>query len=333
MKVVVCGIMTEDFDYDDLDDLLDEDPSKLEDMQAKTTQSRGTTEADGMKKPADPVMDKDDPAVKEMIEDLQQEFQNLMKQNGDGANVNIEDKEAAENFKKLLDILEEVGQVPKETTTQQLESLNTQTTSKGEKAGKGGFKDVISSTLDRLKENANKVDTQLEEEKKQSINGSGNPDEVLSKLLNDLVSDSGDVPADGEMDNAILGILNKMSSKEVLYQPMKDMQIEFSKWLEDNKDHPSHKDNMDTYKRQFELVNKLIVIYEKPDYDNDKDRDEVTELLDQLEQLGDSPVSKNFNGGNPANDFDEMSKMLNIDANDPKLADLDKDLADTCKQQ
>lgn len=318
--------MGDDFDYDDLDDLLDEDPGKLEQADVATEvkaaeTSKNSKKESGVKAGA---LNKEDPAVKEMIEDLQKEFANLMKGSGGG---NVEDKEAAENYKKLLDILEEAGQVPTETTTEQLESLNKS------KESPGGFKDVISSTLDRLKENGSKVDSKLEEEKKQRTSGSGNPDDVLSQLLNELVNDSGSVPEDGEMDNAILSILNQMSSKEVLYQPMKEMQAEFSKWLEDNKDVPEHKDKMETYRQQYTLIGELITIYEKPDYDNDKDREEVTTLLDNLEQLGDSPVSKNFNKNGTGNELDDLTKMLNIDGADPNLANLDQDLADTCKQQ
>ncbi|KAL3236479.1 Pex19p [Nakaseomyces bracarensis] len=317
--------MGDDLDYDDLDELLDEDPGKLEATvdvakEAKSNDKSETVKEEG----ATGALNKEDPAVKEMIEDLQKEFANLMKSN-DGENA--EDKEAAENYRKLLEILEEAGQVPAETTTEQLENLNKT------KENPGGFKDVISSTLDRLKENGNKVDSKLEEEKKQRTSGSGNPDEVLSQLLNELVNDSGSLPEEGEMDNAILSILNQMSSKEVLYQPMKEMQAEFSTWLEENKDVPQHKDKIDTYRQQYTLIGELITIYEKPEYNNDKDREEVTTLLDKLEQLGDSPVSKNFNQNGKGGEFDDLSKMLNIDGSDPNLANLDQDLADTCKQQ
>lgn len=315
-----------DLDYDDLDDLLDEDPGTLDQQNAteevKDDELKGVEKEEGTKPNA---LNKEDPAVKEMIEDLQKEFASLMKD--ENGSEKVEDKEAAEKYKQLLDILKDAGQVPTETTTEQLENLHKS------KENRGGFKDVISSTLDRLKENGSKVDSTLEEEKKQKSNVGGNPDEVLSQLLKDLVNDPGSMPADGEMDNAILSILNQMSSKEVLYQPMKEMKAEFYVWLEDNQDLPEHKDKMETYRQQYALIGELITIYEKADYSNDKDREEVTALLDKLEQLGDSPVSKNFNTGGKGDDLNDLSKMLNIDGSDPNLANLDQDLEDTCKQQ
>lgn len=156
-----------------------------------------------------------------------------------------------------------------------------------------------------------------------------NSDDVLSQLLDQLVDGTGDEEG---MDNAILSMLNQMSSKEVLYQPMKEMQVEFSKWFEDNEDNEEYKEKMETYRKQYDLVEKIVVIYEKEDYNNDKNREEVTELLDQLEQLGDSPVSKGFNNESGNKEMDDLAKMLEIEG-DSNLGNLDKDLEDTCKQQ
>lgn len=284
-------------DFDDLDDYLD-DPSRLD-------VEEDTDKTDNSNKRKSGAID--DPEVAGMVEDLQNEFEQLMKKEGEDA-----DKETMKNFKQLLGALGEAGEgngeKPQGATGQQ----------------SAGFKDIVSNTLDRLKENSNKVDTNLEKEKKQH-----NSDDVLSRLLDQLVDGTGDEEG---MDNAILSMLNQMSSKEVLYQPMKEMQVEFSKWFEDNEDNEEYKEKMETYRKQYDLVEKIVVIYEKEDYNNDKNREEVTELLDQLEQLGDSPVSKGFNNESGNKEMDDLAKMLEIEG-DSNLGNLDKDLEDTCKQQ
>lgn len=284
-------------DFDDLDDYLD-DPSRLD-------VEEDTDKTDNSNKRKSGAID--DPEVAGMVEDLQNEFEQLMKKEGEDA-----DKETMKNFKQLLGALGEAGEGngenPQGATGQQ----------------SAGFKDIVSNTLDRLKENSNKVDTNLEKEKKQH-----NSDDVLSQLLDQLVDGTGDEEG---MDNAILSMLNQMSSKEVLYQPMKEMQVEFSKWFEDNEDNEEYKEKMDTYRKQYDLVEKIVVIYEKEDYNNDKNREEVTELLDRLEQLGDSPVSKGFNNESGNKEMDDLAKMLEIEG-DSNLGNLDKDLEDTCKQQ
>lgn len=126
-------------DFDDLDDYLD-DPSRLD-------VEEDTDKTDNSNKRKSGAID--DPEVAGMVEDLQNEFEQLMKKEGEDA-----DKETMKNFKQLLGALGEAsegnGEKPQGATGQQ----------------SAGFKDIVSNTLDRLKENSNKVDTNLEKEKK-----------------------------------------------------------------------------------------------------------------------------------------------------------------------
>ncbi|SCW01813.1 LAFE_0E07822g1_1 [Lachancea fermentati] len=284
-------------DFEDLDDYL-EDPSKL-DEEAEMRESDV-----GNVKPKN----NDDPEVTEMIDDLQSEFAKLMKEDGGEAN-----KETVESFKQLLGTLTEAG--------------SSEGTSQGSQIPRpSGFKDIVSNTLDRLKENSNKVDTNLVEEKKRQ-----NTDDILSQLLDQLVDGTDE---DGEgVDNAILNMLNQMSSKEVLYQPMKDMHTEYTAWMDENRDNEEHADKIDIYKQQYGLVERIVAIYEKPDYSNEKYREEIATLLDDLEKLGDSPVNKGFGNQDAAgDDVENLAKMLEIDG-DENIGDIDKELQDTCKQQ
>lgn len=295
-------------EYDELDDLLDEDPSKLETEEAPEGSSGDTGNQVNV---AEEV---EDPEVKEMMNDLQKEFTNLMK---DGDMDEKEKADQAENFQKILGMLGDASKTPSKPL--------------GGSKDPQGFKNVVSKTLDRLKENGSKVDSTLAKEEKQK-----NTDDILSQLLDQLV-ETGKV-GDGQegeegMDNAILQILNQMSSKEVLYQPMKDMHAEFTQWLQDHTEDEEHSDKIVTYKKQYELVGEIIAVFERDSYTNEAHREEITNLLDQLEQLGDSPVSKGFNNGPEGNELDDLTKMLEIDGDDKNLGNLDKDLQDTCKQQ
>lgn len=296
-------------EYDDLDDLLDEDPSKLEDEGEQEESVEPTAKA------TEASAEVEDPEVKEMMEDLQKEFDNLMK---DGDLADKEKTEQAENFQRILGMLGEASKAPSTAT--------------GAEKGPQGFKSVVSKTLDRLKENGSKVDTNLAKEEKHR-----NTDDILSQLLDQLVENGKDgdsKESENGLDNAVLNILNQMSSKEVLYQPMKDMQVELTQWLEIHKEEEEHKENIDTYIKQNELVGEIVNVFESESYTNDTHRDEITDLLDQLEQLGDSPVSKGFNSGNGAsNELDDIAKMLEIDGDDQNLGNIDKELQDTCKQQ
>lgn len=311
----------EEEEYDELDDLLDEDPSKLDEEGFEEEGKNSQLPSTSGPKEGTRQLDNEDPEVKEMMNELQKEFESMMKEEGDGN----KDVEQAENFQQVLQMLGEASKTSSNIAGPAAE---------GEPQG---FKNVVSKTLDRLKENGTKVDSNLAKEEKQK-----NPDDVLSQLLDQLV-ENGNGEGEEGMDNAILNILNQMASKEVLYQPMKEMNVEFTEWLHDHQDDEEHKDKIDTYKKQYGIVGKIVNIYESDTYTNEAYREEITNLLDELEQLGDSPVSKGFNkngNGNIGskddsdnNELNDIAKMLEIDGDDKNLGNLDKELADTCKQQ
>ncbi|EDO15598.1 hypothetical protein Kpol_483p17 [Vanderwaltozyma polyspora DSM 70294] len=293
-----------DHEYDDLDDLLDEDPSKLEN-------AVGGGEPSG--DPNESVMEDGDDEVKAMMSELESEFQNLMKNGGaegegEGAG---ENSEIAENFRELMGMLGKSAQ-----TDVKSKSDN------GEKSNE--FKDIVANTLNKIKENGTKVDDKLRDEKKNM----NNSDDLISQLLSGM----SDVAPDGNLDDTILGLLNQMSSKEVLYEPLKETHSEYTKWFEDNTtaDETYSEEDHTRFKKQYGIIGQIIQIYEAPEYNNEKDRQQLTDLLDALEQLGNSPVNNSLNNTTNA---PELNDLLEIDGNDPNFQNLEKELQDTCQQQ
>ncbi|BAO41911.1 peroxisomal membrane protein import receptor PEX19 [Kluyveromyces marxianus] len=313
---ILAGTMDE---FDDLDDYL-EDPSKLDTTEDANSKDQVKSNGPGHKGP-EPLGNNDDPEVAEMMEDLQKQFEQLMQDGGEGA-----DQEMVKNFESLLNVLGDASKEKEQKSSNIKKVQDELKNSEGD-----GFKSIISNTLDRLKESSTKVDETLEEEKK-----SQNSDDILSQLLDQLVANGDSLDGSGEegMDNAILKMLSQMSSKEVLYQPMKQMQVEFTEWLKVNEVNPDpeHSDKIDDYRKQYLLINKIIGIYESSDYTNEKYHSEIADLLDELEQLGDSPVAKGFNNSEAGNDMSELAKLLEIQGDD-NIGEIDKDLEDTCKQQ
>ncbi|CAI4037838.1 hypothetical protein SMKI_04G1720 [Saccharomyces mikatae IFO 1815] len=334
--------------FDDLDDLLDEDPTKLDEAESEDVQADASVSNDSENKEKNAASknsnglqvgngSEEDSDLKEMMADLQNEFTNLMKRSGNENNTKTED------FDKLINALEEATKVPRQGTGSESIKLKNSDINKGAQNGNNpGFKNIVSSTLDRLKENGNKVDTSLAEETKESQRSSqsNNIDDILSQLLDQMVASGGNENGDdqfdlkdGEMDDAITKILDQMTSKEVLYEPMKEMRSEFGTWFQENGENEEHKGKIDVYKRQFSIVNEIVDIYELNDYDEAKHKGRVTELLDELEQLGDSPIRSANNLLKTGNEEDDLMKMLEVDGDDSNLGNLDKELTDGCKQQ
>ncbi|SCU98533.1 LADA_0H13674g1_1 [Lachancea dasiensis] len=302
-------------EYEDLDDLL-EDPSKLDDEPASASSTTAAKDECGS-----PRTTKTDPEIAGAMEDLQGEFAKLL-QNSD-AGSQEESKRTADGVNQLLKALAEAGSTEKEKEKSPSQQLNDDSRGRDRP---NGFKDVVSNTLDRLKESGTKVDANLREERKK---GNSN-DDVLSQLLDQLVDGTADDDEEG-MENAIQNMLNQMSSKDVLYKPMKEMQTEFVSWMAENADREEHADKIECYRKQVVLVDQIVATYERPDYEDGKFRSEIGSLLDGLEQLGDSPVSKGFNSAD-ATGGPDLEKLLEVDG-EQDMGNLDKQLQDACPQQ
>ncbi|SCU77818.1 LAMI_0A02454g1_1 [Lachancea mirantina] len=300
-------------DFEDLDDLL-EDPSKL-DEETPEEPAKKSLHDKGNK-------DHQDAEANQMMQELEQEFSKLMKATPEG-----EDNEAVESFKELLSALGKTGIVGageiRDDALTEMQNARSKNRDSGDTPA--GFKDIVSNTLDRLKENSTKVDSNLEEEKRKRDTG-----DILSQLMDQFVDGAGPEGEEG-MENAILEMLNQMSSKEVLYEPMREMRIEFAAWMAREKDKEEHRPKIGTYEKQYALVCRIVDTYERPDYTNEAFREELALLLDELEKLGDSPIKKGFNN-TEGEDAPDLSGLLNMDT-EGGMATMDKEMQEACQQQ
>lgn len=316
-------------EYDDLDELLDGDQFGYPVTPAEATggtndsknsvkkldEGAGTTINDDSKQGENDkvhggpavLSSLDDSDLKEVVQDLQEEFSNLMK---DTSN------EDAPDLEKLWQMVQE-------------KTKNAEAHESDSNLEKKEYRHIMSETLDRLRDNGAKVDSKISEEQQHGkIAGTG--DDVLSQLLDKFMeSNDGNPPDEGSMDDAILQILNQMSSKEILYTPIKEMHEEFRLWMNNSENLSDPK--ITTYRKQFELIEEIVFCYEEPDYTNEKYNEKITQLLDELQELGDTPVGKATSDSivnKVSNSADGMDDGLEFDEKE-----LEKQLNDTCKQQ
>lgn len=340
------GSMSDKDEYDDLDDLLDEDPSKLDIPDVSTSSgnnvsgessSRGDatirqakTILENVNTNDGPLNKKDEDEIKVLLNDLQDEFKNLLVDNDAEEN-----NEAFKTFNELLTTLDEArtAKTTEPTTNSFATAATNEEETKVNAEGKG-FNRVVSDTLDRLKENGSKVDSKIAEEK---TSGKGNPDDVLAALLDQLVAGADDPDGDDAGEDTLTNMINQMSSKEILYESMIQTHGELTEWIKQNEKVEEHQENMDLYRKQCAKLREIMDVFEKEDYTNDLYRGQVTKLLDDLEHLGELPVSKGFKKGNNDDkdvedmNMDDITKILGMDGTDNP--ELEKKLEETCNPQ
>ncbi|EGW33915.1 uncharacterized protein SPAPADRAFT_59288 [Spathaspora passalidarum NRRL Y-27907] len=187
------------------------------------------------------------------------------------------------------------------------------------------FEHVMKETMERLKNSGKDIDDKI------SGDGAGiGGEDLLTQMLAGLGGDGDNL----DMNKLLVEMLEQLSSREVLYEPIKDLNTKFPDYLKENKDKLDEA-KYTTYNKQYEITTEIITIFEAADYsdDNKAKRDQVNELLESLQELGQPPEElvgngeflPGFGGGGAGNDLDFNDKDL------PE--DLAKDLEQGCKQQ
>ncbi|KAG8060002.1 hypothetical protein GUJ93_ZPchr0002g25187 [Zizania palustris] len=87
-----------------------------------------------------------------------------------------------------------------------------------------------------------------------------------------------------DMESIVETMMQQLLSKEILYEPMKDIVEKYPKWLEDNKSKISKEEYM-RYQNQLELMMKLNDIYENEPENMTK----IFEIMQNMQECGQPP--------------------------------------------
>jgi peroxin-19 len=256
--------------------------------------SESTTKNDARKEPA-ALPELDDDFAKSLQEGVGSILQELKDEPG-----------ALENFEALMASLSEA------TGAQPPSTKGTTTAKSGGAATGGDFHDTISKTMDRLKESRAQMNDKSQDE---------------TDFLADMLKQLGDAAGqDGDSDGLkglLAGLLDELSSKEILYEPIKDMADRYGPWLEKNGSKISA-DEKARYEKQYAIARAIRDKFEEPGYsDSDKAaRRFITEKMEEMQQSGSPPdeligdltsgMIPGFGGASPEGDIPQDLADCNI---------------------
>ena len=141
--------------------------------------------------------------------------------------------------------------------------------------GSGNFQDVIQATMDKLKQSKQSAGSS------DPLGGMGG-DNDLSQLLAALGSgENGEMP---DLTKMLSSMMEDLMSKEVLYEPLKDMHTRFPEFLASEKGKKLPDDERSRYEKQRDLMAEIIAAYEAPKYDdsNPEQRKRVSVLVTKV---------------------------------------------------
>ncbi|KAF2155585.1 peroxin [Myriangium duriaei CBS 260.36] len=261
-------------DLSDLDDMLDEfSATKLEDKKTTGTSAVAGLPAQGSKAAAD----NDE-------EDFERQLQDGMAQLLGQFGSNPEMQTEIETMMRELN-----NAAAKGNTEEALSSSKPNTTSKPNsanraKSGDDAFQDTIRRTMERMQNSG---------ESASAAAASSNEEDMLAQMLKEM--ENGNFPGlDGgseeDFNKMLMGMMEQLTNKEILYEPMKDLQEKFPDWLEKNKD-KTKADDLKRYEEQQRIVGDICARFERNGYsdENKEDRDYIVARMQEMQAAGSPP--------------------------------------------
>lgn len=142
-------------------------------------------------------------------------------------------------------------------------------------ATEGSFQDTIAATMERMRTSGDQATAAA---------ASDNTDDLLAEMMKAM--QSGGLEGEGgeeEFSKMLMGMMEQLTNKEILYEPMKELDDKFPSWMEKNAGKVEEAD-MKRYKEQQTYVKEIVGRFEKKGYtdDNAADREYIVERMQKV---------------------------------------------------
>jgi peroxin-19 len=144
------------------------------------------------------------------------------------------------------------------------------------------FNDAIQRTINRMKESGDRATAAASNEDELS-------EDMLAQLLKAVEAGASGAGEDGDLSKMFMGMMEQLSNKEMLYEPMKELDGKFGPWLEKNKAEGStvSAEDMARYENQARVVKQIVQKFEEEGYTDEdpKCREFVWERMQEVSFL------------------------------------------------
>lgn len=150
------------------------------------------------------------------------------------------------------------------------------------------FQDTIKRTMERMQASGDQATAAA---------ASGSADDFMSEMLKQLSSgDLGDLGGEGseeEFSKMLMGMMEQLTNKEILYEPMKELDEKFPEWLIKNRD-STPKDDLKRYEEQQSIVREIVAKFEEKTY-SDSNATDREFIVDKMQKVCSSCVLYSLN--------------------------------------
>lgn len=154
--------------------------------------------------------------------------------------------------------------------------------SSSSKGKPSSFEDTIRKTMGRLESSSAAASSATAQASSKS------EEDMLAEMLRALDSES--AGSDGDLSKMFLGMMEQLTNRDMLYEPMKELNTKYPDWLEQNKS-KLPKDEYERFGRQKAIVAEIVGKFEEKGYSDDdpKCREFVWEKMQAMQTEGAPP--------------------------------------------
>ncbi|KAF2662282.1 Pex19-domain-containing protein [Lophiostoma macrostomum CBS 122681] len=259
----------EEDELSDLDDVLDEFANTKLDSKAADPASATATTTSGPGRP-DPEALLEAGDDEEFAKQLQAEMEKML---------------GSEGFpKQFEDIMKEMSEAGPSVLAAAERGEGAPAPASAEEAQKNeqSFQETIKRTMERMQESG---------EQASAAAASTDGDDILAQMLKEMENGGfGGEGNDEDFSKMLMGMMEQLTNREVLYEPMKELNDKFPAWMETNKE-KTPKDDLKRYEEQQVLVKEITARFERTGYSdsNASDREYIVERMQKMQAAGSPP--------------------------------------------
>ncbi|KAK7924116.1 hypothetical protein PG985_006170 [Apiospora marii] len=148
------------------------------------------------------------------------------------------------------------------------------------------FQETIRRTMARMQESGDQATAAAAAE--------GSEEDFMAEMLKAMKDMPGGGTGEGseeEFSKMLMGMMEQLTNKEILYEPMKELSDKYPGWLEKNRAGLSA-DDKTKYEEQCRLVREMVQKFEEPTYkdENVADREYIVERMQKMQSSGSPPA-------------------------------------------
>ncbi|PNP53089.1 hypothetical protein THARTR1_06299 [Trichoderma harzianum] len=151
----------------------------------------------------------------------------------------------------------------------------------GEGPSGAAFQDTIRRTMERMQSSGDQATAAA---------AAGGEDDFLAEMLKQLTAGEFAGGSEEDFSKMLMGMMEQLTNKEILYEPMKELHDKFPAWLAKNKDSVPA-DDLKRYMEQKTIVEEIVAKFNEPTYSdsNAKDREYIVDRMQRMQAAGSPP--------------------------------------------